>query len=56
MAELGRVKPSFENGDPVRQWRVPIAVYMSSSAKELEVESVYEEDGFLCIDVKEVAE
>lgn len=51
--ELGKVLPAYQDNEQVRQWRVPIAVYNSTSGQEMKVTSVYEDEGFLCIDVEE---
>lgn len=53
MAEMGRVTPGFHNGDEMRMWRVPIAVFHVAKSEELFVQAIYEEDGVLCIDVRE---
>jgi hypothetical protein len=51
--EMGIVMPGHHEGEAVRMWRVPVAVYLLPSAKPLKVTSVYEDEGVLCIDVEE---
>lgn len=53
MAEIGKITPAYHDGEAIREWRVPILAFMLPNAKPLDVVNVYEDEGYLCIDVKE---
>lgn len=51
MADIGKITPAFDNSEEVRQWRVPIHVFLEDGDVEFKVTSIYEDEGHLCIDV-----
>lgn len=51
MSDIGKLLPHPSGEEKVQEWRVPIAVFGSRTGDKYKVVSVYEDEGYLCIDI-----
>lgn len=52
MGDIGKLLPHASGEEKVQEWRVPVVVFNNKTGDKFKIVAIYEDEGFLCIDVE----